>query len=407
LFFEDIPAVVSASLVFCYLDESELKTFIETMEDADAIRQALPKRGLAAFLAAGDTIDVAGDMAIEMETPNAGRIRGVGIPNGITLIIGDRNSGRSELVRALATGVYNHVPGARLGRVVTVSDAVEIVAEPGRSVQRVDLRPFLRDGAGGSALLSTGCADAVESQMASVVEAFQSGSQTLLLDEAFSAPDFLSADARLSGLPLSTPRRFAALSERVRRFADEGRITWVIGADACAAQFIPVADLVLLIESGRIRDVTKEARTLGVEPVRSADRAPAAWVDVPRWIFPSSIDPAFGREDARIDAQTPHLLRFGQTEIDLRGVSQLAETHQTRTIGLLLYYAKLHYLDESRTVAEILDMLDEDIAREGLDSITREVRGDLARPRRFEIAAALNRLEPLRVATRSGTPPAA
>ena len=50
--------------------------------------------------------------------------------------------GRTELMRAVADGVYNRVPAAGQPRVITVADAVEVVAEPGRPVQRVDVRPF-------------------------------------------------------------------------------------------------------------------------------------------------------------------------------------------------------------------------------------------------------------------------
>ncbi len=404
LFFDDIPAIVASSLLFCYLDEEEMRGFVRAMEDADAIRQALPARGLAAFVAVGSGFEIAEDSVTEIETPNSGRRRGLGIPTGVTLLIGDRESGRADLIRALATGVYNHVPGHPANGVVTSPDAVEIVAEPGRSVQRVNLAPFLKTGADGSCLLTTACADAAESQRAAVVEALEAGAQTLLVDEANSAPDFLSADARLAGLPLARPRRCAALSERIRRIADEGRTTWIVGAEACAAQFIPSADRILLIEARRIRDITKEAKALdlGAPPAESAP--PPIGGEHPRWVYANSIYPAYGRQDYRIEAPDIQRLLFGRTTIDLRGVTQLADVHQTRTIGLLIYYAKLRFLDEDRTVAALLDDLDALLAEEGLDGITRDIRGDLARPRRFEIAAALNRLETLRVAVREEPP---
>lgn len=407
LFFEDIPAVVSASLIFCYLDEDELRRFVRAMEDADAIRRALSARDLAAFVSLDSGFEVAEDSLTEIDTPNSGPRRGLGIPTGVTLLIGDRYSGRADLVQALAAGVYNHVPGERAGGVITSPDAVEIVAEPGRSIQRVNVSLFLRPGADGSGLLATANADAAESQRAAVAEAIEAGAQTLLVDEANSAPDFLSADSRLARLPLARPRRFAALSERIRRIADEGRITWIVGADACAAQFIPAADRVLLIENRRIRDVTKEAKALNVEAPPAESDAPPIGGERPRWVYANSIYPAYGRRDYRIEAPDAHHLLFGRTSIDLRGVTQLADAHQTLTIGLLIYYAKLRFLDEDRTVAQLLDDLDALLSEEGLDGVTRDVCGDLARPRRFEIAAALNRLETLRVAIREEPRPGA
>ncbi len=397
LFFEDLPEVVNASLIYCYLDEVAVRSAVTVMEDLDAMRLALPKRGFAAFIEAGGGLEIADDASATLETPNGGPRRGLGIPFGVTLIIGDRRSGRAELLRDIALGVYNAPPGA--GRAVTTPDAVEIVAEPGRAVQRVDLTPFVRNGAADGALLTTTAADAAESQMASVVEALQAGCRTLIVDESRSAPDFLSLDSRLESLPITATRRYAALSERVRRFADESRVTWIVGADACAAQFVPVADLILLLENGRVRDITREAKAVGIEPTRSEKTAPSLGAETPRWVCASSINPALGRDDAHIYAPEAHRLLFGQSVVDLRGVPQIVEVNQTRTIGLLLYYLKLHYLDESRTVTALLDALDEDLSSEGLDALTRDIRGDLARPRRFEIAAALNRLASLRVTT--------
>ena len=121
-----------------------------------------------------------------------------------------------------------------------------------------------------------------------------------------------------------------------------------------------------------------------------------------RNIVPISIDPSQDRYDAVISAPDIRTLVFGRSVVDLSGLPQLADVYQARTIGRILYYAKLRYLDEPRPVREILDLVDRDLSTEGLESLTRDLRGDLARPRRFEIAAALNRLETLRVTRSAG-----
>ena len=63
----------------------------------------------------------------------------------------------------------------------------------------------------------------------------------------------------------------------------------------------------------------------------------------------------------------------------------------------MLYYAKLRYMDEGYPLREILDMVDRDLSNEGLNTLSRDVLGDLARPRRYEVAAALNRMPGFRV----------
>ena len=55
------------------------------------------------------------------------------------------------------------------------------------------------------------------------------------------------------------------------------------------------------------------------------------------------------------------------------------------------------YIDGRRCLAEILDRLMADVADGGLDALSSRLSGDLAGFRRFELAAALNRLRTLRV----------
>jgi hypothetical protein len=62
-----------------------------------------------------------------------------------------------------------------------------------------------------------------------------------------------------------------------------------------------------------------------------------------------------------------------------------------------LYYARQRYMDGRRPLSEILDAVMADIDRSGLDILDRRPVGDLVRFRRYELAAALNRLRTLRV----------
>jgi hypothetical protein len=50
-------------------------------------------------------------------------------------------------------------------------------------------------------------------------------------------------------------------------------------------------------------------------------------------------------------------------------------------------------------VGELLDAVEKRISADGLEAVTARTLGDRARARRFEIAAALNRLRSLRLVT--------
>ena len=418
IFFRELPAVVNAALIYCNLDEREVDRFVDLMEDADAIRQALPTRGLISFVGEGalltrrDRSDlpdfdrdvpflIPEEMRTSVDVPNEGSLRGLGIPTGITVILGDAYSGRPELMKALANGIYNHIPGDGREYVVTMPDAVYVAAEERRSVQRVDISAFVRQNPAGRDVkqYTTSHADPCAAQSAATAEALEIGARALLFDEADSNSGFLCLDSRLKGLSTSADLHFIPLSARARQIADELGVSIVVAGASSVTEFIPVADTVLRIDNYQVSDVTREAKQLAIQMADlKADQADVSGLaERSRWVVPSSIDPGQGRFDAIIESPSTELLKFGGHTMDLRGIAQLADRHQTATIGLVMYYAKTRYMDEGRPIREILDLVDRDLSTEGLECLSRELRGDLARPRRYEIAAALNRLPTLRI----------
>ena len=81
----------------------------------------------------------------------------------------------------------------------------------------------------------------------------------------------------------------------------------------------------------------------------------------------------------------------------MNALTQVASIEQMNAIGQSLYYAKLRYMDEGYSIGEILDLIDRDVSNEGLNVLARDFSGTLARPRRFELVAMLNRLPSFRV----------
>ncbi|MEI6891594.1 MAG: P-loop domain-containing protein [Pontiella sp.] len=416
LFYEDLPEVVSSSLLYCNIDVVEADEHVNNMEDADRLRQHLSASGEVAFIAEGalisresgcDTPDYERLAPIEMEeslievveVPHAGAVRGIGISNGLTLILGESDGGRVDLMDAIAQGIYNHVPGDGREHVVTVADAVSICAEVGRSVQKVDISVFaneLQDGVNPTSFTTEG-AGTFTSQAASTVEALEAGARVLLFDEHSSSSTFLSSDTRVSSLIGESSR--STLSARARQMVDELGISIVVAGSSLVAEFIPIADRILKVENFCISDITEEAKALDITPATSVNEITnmSSMLSRSRWIMPSSIDPSVGREDLVIDADDSDHLQFGRSLVNLEAVRQIADADQTKAIGFVLYYAKLRYMDEGYPMREILDLVDRDLSNEGLNALVRDVRGDLARPRRYEVAATINRLPAFRV----------
>lgn len=410
VFFDDLPMVVQESLLYCNMNQQEVEAFITLMEDADHIRQSLPSRGLVGFVGSGSmlirqagtdlpdyeseqSLSVDPALQVSFDVPHRGTINGLGISTGVTLLLGDAFSGRVELMQALASGIYNHVPGDGREYIVTMPDTVYVTAEQGRSVQRVDVGSFL-----GVSDYSAGKADSYHAQSASLIEALEAGARVLLLDEADSCAGFLGSDDRIEGL-LGGQGPAATLAARVKELTQELGVSTLVAGHASVSAFIPVADTILAIKNGVIIDITREAKA-NLSDI-AVPKAPAYdfthLIETARWIIPSSIDSSLGRNDAVIRVTEKGDILFGRYKIEIGGAHQLAETQQALTIGLIIEYARHRYLDQPRPMRELLDLVERDLSTEGLEQITRELRGDLVRPRRYEIAAALNRLPSLRV----------
>lgn len=414
---EEIPSIVERALVHGSLDDEHLRRHVEAVEDQRALRDALTKHGLVAFVADGSILprrsgvdprplpdavcfESPPSLAMELDTPHRGLVRGMGIPAGITLIVGGGYHGKSTLLAALELGIYDHVHGDGRERVVALPEAVKIRAEDGRRVERVDISPFIRNlpqGRDTSAFCSEDSSGST-SQAANIVEALEVGATALLIDEDTSATNFMIRDERMQAL-------VAPEKEPIVPFIDKARSMWrdhgvssviVVGG---AGDYFDVSDLVIMMDEYRARDVTREARRIaddhGVKRARDGDER---FGDLsPRVPEPASLDPSRGRRDVKIDARGTNALRFGTWDIDLSAVEQLVDPSQTRAIGEALVHLKSRVAKEPMSLAEALDALDAEIDAEGLDAIGRRRHGGLAEVRRFEIAAAMNRLRSLRV----------
>jgi len=221
MFFRELPRIIEESLIFSRLDRDRLYRHIETVEDADFIRGKLDELGLVAFLANDSLLPRASgvdespmrgenvvlfrspaSLEVTIETPNKGKVSGMGIPKGVTLIVGGGYHGKSTLLRAIELGVYNHIPGDGRELVIANPKAVKIRAEDGRRVEKVDISPFINNLPFGkdTTAFSTDDASGSTSQAANIIEALEVGAELLLIDEDTSATNFMIRDHRMQEL---------------------------------------------------------------------------------------------------------------------------------------------------------------------------------------------------------------
>ena len=336
-------------------------------------------------------------MRVAVELPSGRRVTGMGIPDGVTVIVGGGYHGKSTLLRAIERGVHPHVAGDGREWVITRADAASIRAEDGRSVTGVDISPFISGLPSGTDTrsFSTANASGSTSQAASLVEAVDAGASALLIDEDTSATNFMIRDERMRALIPAEREPITPFVDRIRPLLTERGVSTVLVAGGSGA-FFDVADHVIALDAYLPQDVTAEARALAEAPPPSA--APVFAPPRARIPVPGCLRPTGKRKPAA--ARGRDTIRLGREHLDLSAVSQLLDAAQTQAVA--------HALDRLADQAEqagpvpvedAIRALFERIDAGGLETLSphRGHPGHLARPRPLEVHAAVNRWRGLRL----------
>ena len=422
---DEIPRIVEQALLHDDGHAERARAFIECAKDADFLRRKLPELGLVAFVAEGavlprrsgiDDRPMEGNAVpfgsspesrrVEIELPHAGRVTGMGVPRGVTLIVGGGYHGKSTLLTAIAAGIYNHIPGDGRELVVTDDRAVTIRSEDGRRIEKVDISPFISCLPFGKSTTAFSSDDASgsTSQAANIVEALEAGAKTLIVDEDTSANNFMIRDHRMQILVAKEQEPIVPFIDRVRElYASSGVSTvLVIGG---SGDYFDVADSVIQMHEYRPLDVTAEAaRICRDHPARRRreDREPLP-DPPPRIPLPASFDPSKGHRDERVRSMATRAILFGKEEIDISLVHQLVDPSQTRFIADAMLHINRHLVDGKCSLPELLEKLFADFDRGGFDSLSQHAFGNRAAARPIEVAAAINRLRTLAIGEQPNT----
>lgn len=415
---EQVPRLVTEALRILPPHIEALRGHLETVDDAQALRQQLTQRGLVAFVGNGAVLprrsgiddEPLGEgvvpfaapeaLRVTLSAPHGGQVSGLGIPQGVTLIVGGGYHGKSTLLRALERGVYDHVPGDGRERVVTVPSAVKIRAEDGRRVAGVDISAFINNLPGGqdTRVFSTENASGSTSQAAAIAEALEVEARCLLLDEDTSATNFMIRDGRMQRLVSAGDEPITPFIDRVRELWDQHQVSTVLVVGG-SGDYFDVADTVINMRSYRPQDATAEARRIARQmPNQRLDAPPPMGPPRARVPLPRSIDPSRGQREVSIKTDSEDRVRFGTHQVELGAVEQIVERAQTRAMAEALVWARQRALNGERTVLQALREVMEALAGpSGLDTLSAPPRGEFAAFRIYELAAFLNRMRTLQV----------
>ena len=248
LLLEDLPKLVQATLRHQPHWCAELDNHIATVEDANVLRQQLTEHNLVAFIANGSILPrrsgvdaralptaipfkSPASLEVTLQTSHSGAITGLGIPEGVTLIVGGGYHGKSTVLKAIAEGAYNHIPGDGRERVVANEATVKIRAEDGRSVTGVDISPFIDRLPQGISTknFSTTNASGSTSQAANILEAMEAGAEVLLIDEDTAATNLMIRDRNMQSLIVKQKEPITPFIDKVRQlYTDHGISTILV-----------------------------------------------------------------------------------------------------------------------------------------------------------------------------------
>lgn len=464
-----IPVCVERALMLDDAGRRAAQNAAELADDQRAVRSAMRERGLVAFVADGSVLPrssgvsakpLAGarpftspeSMRVTLELPHRGRVRGMGIRRGITLIVGGGYHGKSTLLKALQEGVYDHIAGDGRELVATDETAMKLRAEDSRVVHAVDISSFINNLPDGrdTRSFSTEDASGSTSQAASTVEALEAGARTLLIDEDTSATNFMVRDALMEAVVAAEHEPITPFVERVRALWERHGVSCVLVMGSSGA-FFPVADSVIQMDAYEVNDITERVRAVLADARLAGTYPEASGLGVSAGTYPeapglgvsagkaseagkasassSSVQDALvsrplelgGRLERRSTgrpgrrgrsrggdgagtARREHLkvrghgrdgFSVGSFEADLRLVEQLVDAEQSAALAQMVRMVLEHgLLDGTRALRDVVDEAFRVLDEQGWEELSPygDAACGLARPRPCELFAALNRL---------------
>lgn len=416
ILFEFLPACVKKSLYYKSLDGKTVQQVMELSEDQQYIREELKKRKLCAFVANGSILpresgvspkpmkgavkfQAPTSMEVALELPYRGIVTGMGIPQGITLIVGGGYHGKSTLLKALEMGVYNHVAGDGREYVITDNSAMKIRAEDGRSIKHTDVSMFINNLPNGkdTQKFSTEDASGSTSQAANVIEAMEADTRLFLIDEDTSATNFMIRDELMQRVVHRESEPITPFIDRIGELYQTYGVSTILVAGSSGSYFHK-ADYILQMEQYVPKDITKLAK-------REAESFPIPVEKVPESQKPSfdrrlnfRVNGKRGDDRVKIKVMGKDGFSVNHDTVDLRYLEQIADTEQVTALGYILKFLATNQGAASQRegkktlqqlVAEVVQILE----KKGLAGICdgNYLPAGLAMPRKQEVFACLNR----------------
>lgn len=421
ILFQILPEIINKVMLYKNMDKNELKETICLAENQFFIRNELKNRGFVAFIADGSILPresgvsakplknavkfhTPESMRVEMSLPNGNAVCGMGIPEGITLIVGGGYHGKSTLLEALEKGVYNHISGDGREYVITNAEAVKVRAEDGRSISGTDISMFINNlpSRVNTKSFYTENASGSTSQAANVVEAMETGCKVLFIDEDTSATNFMIRDELMQLVVAKDKEPITPYIDRIRDLYNRFGVSTVLVAGS-SGEYFEKADRIIQMDEYRVLDITESAKKIAqmyqsqTREVKKEEKMSETQIpDCDRIALPYK---EWIGERIKIKVNKTDDLNISKDNIDTRYLEQLVDKEQLRAIGYIMVHMNEYMFGKNKSLQNAVSEVIELLEKEGFEGIMKGkyVPCDLAIPRKQEILMSINRFRKLKL----------
>ena len=413
ILFNIIPNIVKNTLIYNNINIKALNDKLKLLEDQEFIRKQLKDKKLIAFIANNSILPRESgisqkplkdgkkfispkELEVEFNTPNRGLIKGMGIPEGITLIVGGGYHGKSTLLKALELGVYNHIQGDGREFVITDNTALKVRAEDGRAITKTDISLFINNLPNGkdTKKFYTENASGSTSQAANIIEGIESGTKLFLIDEDTSATNFMIRDSVMQQLVSKDKEPITPFIDVARSLYKQKGISTILVAGS-SGDFFDIADLVIQMDNYEPYEVTKKAKALS-RGITNVNENLKVDIDFNRVILKGTIESS--PKGVKVKTLGKDGISINKENIDLRAVEQIVDNEQLNTIGAIMKYAENKLMGKNLTLSQIADNITEELKNNliGIENI-KGGYGSFAIVRKQEIMCAYNRYRKIKI----------
>jgi len=222
------------------------------------------------------------------------------------------------------------------------------------------------------------------------------GSKLLLVDEDTCATNFMIRDEKMMQLVATEKEPITPFVHKVKPlYTDKGVSTvLVIGG---SGDYFSVADHVLMMDCYNCHEVTLKAKDICVNEASKSSPQKAKKADGTPKAFGSIVNrypnPKAFETHQRVAVRAQTVISYGDVELSLAGLEQIISSLQTETIARAMKMVP-KFSTGDKTLFDVLESFDEKIEKEGLTEVLApgQFHGGMAKIRKFELAAAMNRL---------------